>query len=206
MVQSATSIPGPGAATAVGRRLTPAQLARRARLVDAAYSLAREGGHPAVTIDAVCKRAEVARATVYHHFGSKDHLIAEAILRWGSELQAEMRAAPPAEGPLLDRVMATLEHTLDAVEREPNLFQAAMQALVTADVGVNASERELSSLVTSYLDTIIDPDGELDTALLGMVLGHVLFSSLIRIAAGRRTREQAMEDLRATAELALGRH
>jgi len=116
-----------------------------------------------------------------------------------------MRAAPPAEGPLLDRVMATLEHTLDAVEREPNLFQAAMQALVTADVGVNASERELSSLVTSYLDTIIDPDGELDTGLLGMVLGHVLFSSLIRIAAGRRTREQAMEDLRLTTELALGR-
>ena len=191
--------------TAVGRRLTPAQASRRARLVDAAYALACEGGHAAVTIDAVCKRAEVARATVYHHFGSKDHLIAEAILRWGSELQQAMRASPPAKGELLERVIGTLQHVVDAVEEQPNLFQAATQALVSPDLGVNESQHQLSSLVAGYLETIIDPEGELDTQLLGMVLGHVLFSSLIHMAAGRRSPEEVMNDLTITAELALAR-
>jgi hypothetical protein len=52
---------------------------------------------------------------------------------------------------------------------------------------------------------VIDPEGELDTDLLGMVLGHVFFSSLIQMAAGRRTPEEVMQDLAITAELALGR-
>jgi len=191
--------------TAVARRLTPAQALRRARLVDAAYELACEGGYGAVTIDAVCKRAEVARATVYHHFGSKDHLIAEAILRWGNELQQAMRAAPPAKGDLLERVIGTLQRVIDSVELQPNLFQAAMLAVVAPDLGVNETQRELSSLVSRYLETIIDAEGELDTELLGMVLGHVLFSSLVQMATGRRTSEEVMNALAITAELALGR-
>ncbi len=41
--------------------------------------------------------------------------------------------------------------------------------------------------------------------VLGMVLGHVLFSSLVQMAAGRRTSEEVMNDLALTTELALGR-
>jgi AcrR family transcriptional regulator len=193
------------ATAAIGRRLTPAQASRRARLVDAAYGLARDGGYAAVTIDAVCARAGVARATVYHHFGSKDHLIAEAILRWGHEIQKAMRAAPPSKGDLLDRVIATLRAVVDAAVAEPELLRAAMQAVATPDVGVDETQRQLSSIVTGYLETVIDPEGELDTDLLGMVLGHVFFSSLIQMAAGRRTPEEVMQDLAITAELALGR-
>ena len=197
--------PGSGGIAAIGRRLTPAQVSRRARLVDAAYELARDGGYAAVTIDAVRERADVARATVYHHFGSKDHLIAAAILRWGGEIQASMRAAPPSKGDLLERVIATLRSVVDAAEAEPELLQAAMRAVATPDIGVDETQRQLSSIVSGYLETVIDPEGELDTNLLGMVLGHVLFSSLIQMAAGRRTPEEVMQDLAITAELALGR-
>ena len=202
MVHTDRESPGAGGVTAIGRRLTPSQASRRARLVDAAYELACDGGYAAVTIDAVCEKAGVARATIYHHFGSKDHLIAEAILRWGRELQEAMRASPPSKGDLLDRVIATLRRVLDAVEAQPNLFRAAMQAVATPDVGVDETQRQLSSIVTGYLETVIDPEGELDTEVLGMVLGHVLFSSLIQMAAGRRTPEAVMQDLAITAELA----
>ncbi len=205
MVQNSRAQPGSGGVATVGRRLTPAQASRRARLVDAAYELARTGGYAAVTIDAVREQAGVARATVYHHFGSKDHLIAAAILRWGQEIQEAMRSAPPAKGELLDRVITTLRAVVDAAEAEPELLRAAMQAVATPDVGVDVTQRQLSSIVSGYLETVIDPEGELDTDLLGMVLGHVLFSSLIQMAAGRRTPEDVMQDLAITAELALGR-
>ena len=205
MVHPSRTHPESGDVTTVARRLTPAQASRRARLVDAAYELARIGGYTAVTIDAVREQAGVARAPVYHHFGSKDHLIAAAILRWGQEIQESMRTAPPAKGELIDRVIATLRAVVDAAVAEPELLRAAMQAVATPDVGVDVTQRQLSSIVSGYLETVLDPEGELDTDLLGMVLGHVLFSSLIQMAAGRRTPEDVMQDLAITAELALGR-
>ena len=42
----------------------------------------------------------------------------------------------------------------------------------TPDVVVDETQRQLSSIVTGYLETVIDPEGELDTNLLGMVLGR----------------------------------
>ena len=116
-----------------------------------------------------------------------------------------MRTAPPAKGELIDRVIATLRAVVDAAVAEPELLRAAMQAVATPDVGVDVTQRQLSSIVSGYLETVLDPEGELDTDLLGMVLGHVLFSSLIQMAAGRRTPEDVMQDLAITAELALGR-
>lgn len=191
--------------SALGRRLTPAQVSRRDRLVDVAYALAREGGYAAVTIDAVRERADVARATIYHHFGSKDHLIAAAIVRWGGEIQSRMRAAPPEKGDLLERVIETLRAVVETAEAEPELLQAAMQAVVSRDLGVDEMQRQLSGVVSGYLETVVDPEGELDTDLLGMVLGHVLFSSLIQMAAGRRRSAEVMQDLATTAELILRR-
>ena len=132
MVHPSRTHPESGDVTTVARRLTPAQASRRARLVDAAYELARIGGYTAVTIDAVREQAGVARATVYHHFGSKDHLIAAAILRWGQEIQESMRTAPPAKGELIDRVIATLRAVVDAAVAEPELLRAAMQAVAGA--------------------------------------------------------------------------
>lgn len=188
----------------VGRRLSPARARRRARLVRAARQLASKGGYSAVTIDAVCRRAGVARATIYHHFGSKDHLIAEAILEWGGEQQKALRRRPPAEGDPLERVIETVSRVLDGVMREPNLFQAAVMAFVSPDLGVREMQRQLSDLVAGYLEAAFEPGEDRDTERLGMVLSHVFFSSLINMAAGRSTRDQVMSDLEDTARLILG--
>lgn len=50
----------------------------RARLLDAATTLLRAGGPSAVTIDAVTRQANVARATLYRHFSSGNDLVAAA--------------------------------------------------------------------------------------------------------------------------------
>src|ERR1700736_1574707 len=64
----------------------------RARLLDAATALLRSGGPSAVTIDAVTRSANVARATLYRHFPSANDLVAAAF----------MRLIPPAPMPLED--------------------------------------------------------------------------------------------------------
>ena len=52
------------------RRADPRPALSRARLLDAATSLLRSGGPSAVTVDAVTRAANVARATLYRHFPS----------------------------------------------------------------------------------------------------------------------------------------
>jgi AcrR family transcriptional regulator len=48
----------------------------RSRILEAARTLLSGTGEPTFTIDAVAERADVARMTVYHQFGSKPGLIA----------------------------------------------------------------------------------------------------------------------------------
>ena len=51
----------------------------RARLLDAATALLRSGGPSAVTIDAVTRSANVARATLYRHFPSANDLLGRGV-------------------------------------------------------------------------------------------------------------------------------
>jgi AcrR family transcriptional regulator len=72
----------------------------RARLLEAATALLRSGGPSAVTVDAVTRGANVARATLYRHFPSGNDLLA-------ASFNSLIPPAPmPAEtGPLRDRLI-----------------------------------------------------------------------------------------------------
>jgi AcrR family transcriptional regulator len=61
------------------RRVTRRGLMSRDRIIEEAKALLAEGGYPALSISAVCKRAEVSAASLYHHFGDKAGLCAAII-------------------------------------------------------------------------------------------------------------------------------
>ncbi len=61
------------------RRVTSRGAISRDRILDAALALLWEGGYPALSISAVCKRAEVSAASLYHHFGDKAGLMTAMI-------------------------------------------------------------------------------------------------------------------------------
>src|SRR5437868_12012162 len=83
------------------RRADPRPALSRARLLEAATTLLRSGGPSAVTVDAVTRAANVARATLYRHFPSGNDLLAAAF-------RALIPAAPmpPEDGPLRERLSA----------------------------------------------------------------------------------------------------
>ena len=78
------------------------RLAERERaILDAAETIAAEGGMGAVQIAAVATRAGIAAGTVYRYFPSKTDLIAELVAAVaGRELAAMQAAADLAPGPL----------------------------------------------------------------------------------------------------------
>lgn len=102
-----------------GRRSDPRPARSRARLLDAATALLRAGGPSAVTVDAVTRGANVARATLYRHFPSGNDLLAAAF----SSL-IPPAPMPPEAGPLRDRLVALVQAQADLIADTPVLLTA----------------------------------------------------------------------------------
>jgi AcrR family transcriptional regulator len=88
-------------------------------LLEAAAALLRSGGPSAVTVDAVTRSANVARATLYRHFPSGNDLLAAA---FNSLIPPP--PMPPAEGSLRDRLIALVLDQAEAVAQAPAALTA----------------------------------------------------------------------------------
>jgi AcrR family transcriptional regulator len=88
-------------------------------LLEAAAALLRAGGPSAVTVDAVTRTANVARATLYRHFPSGNDLLAAA---FNSLIPPS--PTPPAEGSLRDRLVAVVLAQAESVAQAPALMTA----------------------------------------------------------------------------------
>jgi AcrR family transcriptional regulator len=88
-------------------------------LLEAAAALLRSGGPSAVTVDAVTRSANVARATLYRHFPSGNDLLAAA---FNSLIPPS--PTPPADGSLRDRLIAIVLAQAEAVAQAPAVMTA----------------------------------------------------------------------------------
>lgn len=91
----------------------------RARLLEAATALLRAGGPSAVTVDAVTRGANVARATLYRHFPSGNELLAAAFS--GLIPPAPM---PSEGGSLRDRLIAVVLAFGQSIAEAPGMVTA----------------------------------------------------------------------------------
>ncbi len=123
---------------AIGNDPRPAR--SRARLLDAATALLRSGGPSAVTIDAVTRSANVARATLYRHFSSANDLLAAAFT--GLLQPAPM---PPAEGPLRDQLIAVVVGWAESIAEVPTTITAMTWLASGPDAGAYSEVRQADS-------------------------------------------------------------
>jgi AcrR family transcriptional regulator len=114
-----------------GRRADPRPALSRARLLDAATSLLRSGGPSAVTVDAVTRAANVARATLYRHFPSGNDLLAAAF-----HSLIPPTPEPPDEGSLRDRLTALVQAWAESMAEAP----AALSAMSWLALGSGMDE------------------------------------------------------------------
>lgn len=112
----------------------------RARLLEAATALLQSGGPSAVTIDAVTRTANVARATLYRHFAGANDLLAAAF-------QSLLQPAPmpPADGSLRDQLIAVVVGWADAISEVPTTLAAMTWLASGPDLGPWAQAREADS-------------------------------------------------------------
>jgi len=116
-------------AYAMGRRAETSSETRQ-RILDEAVSLYRERGVAATTLTAVADRADVARGTIIHHFGSASGLLS-AVLGWVVETleMPDERILEGIEDPN-ERVRVFMESTIDLMDRSQawwSVFEGEMQ-------------------------------------------------------------------------------
>jgi TetR/AcrR family transcriptional repressor of nem operon len=82
----------------------------RSKLLEAAFSIIRQKGYAATSVDELCARAGVTKGAFFHHFPSKDSLAVVAVNQW-TEMAAAFSAAGPHHGfdDPLDRVLGYLD-------------------------------------------------------------------------------------------------
>ncbi len=171
----------------------------RARLLDAATALLRTGGPSAVTVDAVVRASNVARATLYRHFPSGNDLLAAAFHALMPPVPS-----PPADGSLRDRLIAALDGFADLIAEAPiSLAATSWLALgggldaswwSKADSGVESDavrtlrERVAEQYAAPFDAIFAHPDaveafGDVDrTQAVALLLGPIVLGKLSTMA------------------------
>ena len=119
----------PPAAAAVPTPAVPASLPRtqqerRQRIVAAAIGLLEEGEYDTIQMRDVAERADVALATIYRYFTSKEHLYAAALLDWAADYPAKGRTLDHSNGDDEARFRALMRRAVRAFERRPQMMRA----------------------------------------------------------------------------------
>lgn len=102
--------------------------ASRERLLDAAIELFGERGYAATGVGPICARAGLAKTALYHHFGSKENLLAFVIERiegaWIEELQKQVYRERDVE----QRIDVLLEGWAHIAQGSPHLWRLPIVA------------------------------------------------------------------------------
>ena len=184
-----------GAGAEAPPALTPEQLERRRSVIDAAFELGAEGGYEAVQMRDVAITANVALATIYRLFSSKDHLLAAAMTEWTTRLSARVAQSPPRGDTAEEQMVDVLHRACRAMERQPKLSAALVRSLSSADAGVRDSGSEVRRSIAAMGDRILaDLDPQVRDDIVA-VLSHVWYSSLMGWANGRSSFDRVNDEL-----------
>ncbi len=182
------------AEAALERRVTRRGVMSRDRILDAALALLMEGGYPALSISAVCKRAEVSAASLYHHFGDKAGLLAALIEDSMAESARRFVDLVSDHERPLDQLNAYVAATREiGREREGNvisvlsaLAQARSESPETAKAVEDARMRAWRFSAAEFSDRFGVEDG--------MFFTHITFafaSYIDHVAQSSQTKENA---------------
>ncbi|MGW0736424.1 TetR family transcriptional regulator [Streptomyces sp. NPDC002851] len=151
---------------------------RRRELLEAADRVVLRDG-PGASMNAIAAEAGITKPILYRHFGDKGGLYAALAKRHTDALLDSLRAALDAPAERRQRVEATLDTYLAAIEARPQVYRFLMHPAENAsqgeqgfDVGLHSAPllrrlgEELAKVIAERVD--LSPEGE----ELARVWGH----------------------------------
>jgi AcrR family transcriptional regulator len=184
--------------------LTPNQAARRERVLDAALSLAADGGYDAVQMRDVATHAQVALGTIYRYFSSKDHLLAACQVELWKAQEERFGERPPDGTTPSARVLSVIDRAMRGAEREPQRTAALITASASPDPAVRDCQIQIMAIMDSVLEgAMADDVDEPRRAQIAMTIRQVWFAMLLGWVNGWNDAATVNAQLEATARLLL---
>lgn len=123
----------------------PPRSAKRAQLLDTAWTLFCRHGYRAVGIDTVLAEAGVAKMTLYKHFASKEDLIAAVMEQKGAAILAGFDAVIAAAGTSPDQRLLGIFDWLAGWFATPDFSGCAFLKAVGEYTGAGDKPREVAT-------------------------------------------------------------
>jgi len=183
--------------------MTPGQLARRQRLLDAVLDLIAEGADDEVQMKEIAERSGVALGTVYRYFSSKDHLLAAAMVQWASALDERAARRPLPAGTPADRLSAVLHQAVRAYARQPTFARLLVLVANSTDPYASACYADMRPVVFPALERAIDSVEPDTRERILSVIGAVWYHCLVEWVNSRMTIAEVTRMLDSTCQLLL---
>ena len=162
---------------------------RSAAIVEAALSLAIEGGFENVRQRDVAARAGVTLRTLYRKFPSKDELLAVGLLRTAEKIDRRIADRPIRGRSAAERLSRLFGEMTGVLLDNPNLGRAVMRVFAVGDASAGSPATAYQGRITLLvLSALRGPRAEGEPSIaeieIAMLLMHVWFASLISWSAG----------------------
>ncbi|WP_285731688.1 TetR family transcriptional regulator [Nocardiopsis sp. ATB16-24] len=199
------------AVQAASGTMSRSQTQRRKRIVQTAAALAVRGGVDAMQMRSVAERAGVALGTLYRYFPSKMDLVVAVVTEELDLLEGGIVRRPPTADTAAGRAVDVLLRATLGLMREPELADALVRSLITAEVRIELDTRICDLVWRVATDDLTNlPVGEevsdapVDRDSTGYVLIGSLISvwifELVEVLKGHRDVDEVERRLHITAE------
>lgn len=147
------------------------------KLVVAALETLRESSYADLTVRGVAARAQVAPATAYTYFSSKNHLVAEVYL----DLVRQVPYFTDVNDTRINRVQQALRSLALVVADEPEVAAACTTALLSTDAGVTPVREQIGAQIHKRIKSALGPDADTRTV---SALEMSYFGALVHAGSG----------------------
>jgi AcrR family transcriptional regulator len=146
----------------------------REALLDAAEALLRKRGPEELTLREVARRAGVSHGAPYHHFESRDALLAAVAERGFAGLAGAMQQAPRAGA--REHLVGICRAYVDFATRYPTRFRLMFGPLLARKAEFPALQQQAEGSFSMLLEAAraVSPEQALPLALAGWSLAHGL--------------------------------
>lgn len=156
---------------------------RQQQIIEAAMSLALEGGAHTVTISAVASRAKLSRSLIYEYFSSSSDLIADLVIEEMDLYTSKLQNATKDLKDPYEVIAAWISESLKYVADGRHLLVKSLSSIATPDFrreDIIQGHRKLLSTILPILKRLDLPES--DTAL--RYLQSTIDAASVRIDSG----------------------
>ncbi len=158
------------------------------KVVLAALETLRESCYADLTVRGVAARAQVAPATAYTYFSSKNHLVAEVYL----DLVRQVPFFTDVNDTRLNRVQQALRSLALVVADEPEVAAACTTALLSNDAAVHPVREQIGAEIHQRIKSALGPGADSRTV---SALEMSYFGALVQAGSGVFTYRQLADRL-----------